>query len=219
VGYSGTELEDLNNSPFLARPVLTIGLPWDVALSLAYVPPVEIFGVRPNLLALALERPLLEEGPWNLGLRLHGQVGHSRGAFTCTGRATTFAPGSDGNPLGCEEKSRDTAVQNYVGVELSGSYRVDALGGLEPYVTLGANYLDTEFHVDAFEFGEADHTRLSAHTWTFSLGAGVMYPLSDKTRFSVGVFYVPLWVTRPPQTSEDTDSLVSVRAELSYRLR
>jgi len=219
VGMGGTKAEDLNNSPVMARPILTLGLPWSLALSFAYVPPVKVFGVRPNLLALALERPLFVEGPWTVGARLHGQVGHTTGSFTCPASAAKFPPGSDGNPYGCDGTSNDRAIQNYAGLELSNSYRIDALRGLAPYLIIGANYLDTEFHVHAKVFGTPDNTRLSAAAWTLSLGAGVTYPLSENASFSLGVFYTPLWVTRPPQTSQERDSLVNARTEFTYRIR
>lgn len=218
VGFDGTKVENLNNSPVLARPILTLGLPWRMSLSLAYIPPVKVFGVKPNLFALAVERPLIERGPWTLGARLHGQVGKTEGAFTCPGYAVKFEPGSDGNPYGCDEKSDDRAIQNYVGLELSGSYRMDSFHGLTPYLTLGANYLDTEFHVRARTFGEIDRTRLAADTWTFSLGAGVGYALTEDTWLSLGVFYTPLLVDREPPASKEDDAFVNARAQLSCKL-
>ncbi|MBI5504413.1 MAG: hypothetical protein HY899_06405 [Deltaproteobacteria bacterium] len=218
VGFGGTKVEDLNNSPLLARPILTVGLPWSLALSLSYVPPVKVFGVRPNLLAMALERPLLIRGPWTAGARLHGQVGYTKGSFTCPSGVAGFPPGSDGNPYGCEATSNDKAIQNYVGLELSGSYRIDALGGLAPYLAVGANYLDTAFQVHAQTFGAPDRTKLSADTWTFSLGAGFAYPFGDNASVSLGVFYTPLWVTRPPETSQEPDSLINARTQFTYRI-
>jgi len=219
VGFGGTKVEDLNKSPAFARPGLTIGLPWKLSVSLAYIPPIKIYGLRANLFSAAVERPLVERGPWTLGARLHGEVGHVRGAYTCPGSVLYFEPGSDGNPYGCESKSNDTAIQRYVGLELSASYRIEKLYDLAPYLALGANYLNTEFHVHARTFGFDDRTRLAADTWTFSLGAGASLPVTDDIRVALGVFYTPLWVTRPPETSEERDSLVHARCEISYRLR
>ena len=219
VGFSGTRVEDLNKTAIFGRPAVTVGLPWRMALSLGYIPPIKIFGVRTNLFSAAIERPLVERGPWTLGTRLHGEYGHARGAFTCDGNALQSPPGSDGNPDGCETKSNDTAIQRYVGLELAGSYRIDALHGLAPYLTMGANYLNTEFHVHARTFDFDDRTKLESDTWAFSLGAGATFPLDDRIRLALGVFYVPLWVTRPPDTSEDRSSLVQARAEITYQLR
>jgi hypothetical protein len=218
VGFGGTKTEDLNRSPIFVRPRVTVGLPWKLSLSLAYVPPIEVFDVRPHLFALALERPLIERGPWTLGLRGYGQVGHVDGDFTCPNKAAAFPPGSPQNPYGCDDKSQDRVLQNYVGAELGTSYRLDSLRGLTPYLTLGLNYLTTEFHVHASEFGVRDRTRLQADIWTFSLGTGVSYQLSDRTRWSLGLFFTPLFVTRPPETDDESDSLVNFRTEISARL-
>jgi hypothetical protein len=218
VGFEGTKTENLNNSPIFARPVLTLGLPWKLSFSLGYVPPIRVFSLKPHLLSLALERPIWEHGPWSIGARLHGQVGKTEGPFTCPGYVLDSEPGSEGNPYGCEGKSDDRAIQNYVGVELGGSWRIDSFYGLTPWLTLGANYLDTEFHVRNTAFGAQDRTKEGADTWTFSLATGVGYALTENLWLSAGVFYSPLWVKRPPRTYEETDSLVNFRASLTYRL-
>jgi hypothetical protein len=218
VGFGGTKTDDLNKAPLFARPIVTVGLPWKLALSLSYLPPVEVFDVRAHLFALAVERPLYERGPWTFGLRTYGQLGYAKSAFTCPRHLSNFPPGSAGNPYGCNEESEDKALQHYLGFEASGSYRVAALRGLTPYLTLGANLLDTKFRVHAETFGEPDRTRLSSDTWTVSTGAGIRYPLSEKVRFSVGAFYTPLWVTRPPDTSDELDGLFNVRTALAVDL-
>jgi hypothetical protein len=218
VGFSGFKTENLNNSPIFARPILTIGLPWKLSLALAYVPPIRVFSVKPHLFAVALERPIVEHGPFRLGARLHGQVGKTEGPFTCPGYVLDSEPGSEGNAFGCNGKSDDRAIQNYVGVELGSSWRFEKLGGLEPYLTLGANYLDTEFHVRATTFGELDRTKEGADTWTFSLGTGVEYPVTESIGVSIGIFYVPLSVRRPPRTIDESESLVNFRATVTCQL-
>jgi hypothetical protein len=219
VGFEGTKEEDLNKAPIFGRPRVTVGLPWKLALSISYVPPIEVFEVKPHLFALALERPLVERGPWALGLRTYGQVGEVEGAFTCPSHAARFEPGSPNNPFGCNGESDDTAMQRYWGLELSSSYRLRALGGLTPYVGLGANYLSSRFHTKATTFGIPDHTKLAADEWTVSLTTGITYPLTKRIDVSVGMFYTPLWVTRPPSIDEERDSLLNVRTEIAYRFR
>jgi len=218
VGFGGTKTEDLNKAPIFVRPRITVGLPWKVSLSLAYVPPIEVWGVTPHLFAVALERPIYERGPWTFGVRTYAQVGHVEGDFTCPHDVTNFPPGSAGNPYGCDGTSQDRADQRYVGAEVGTSYRVDRLWGLTPYLTLGANYLDTEFHVHAKEFGIPDRTHLEADVWTFSLGTGVSYQISERIRWSLGLFFTPLFVTRPPETDDESDSLVNFRTDVSFRL-
>jgi len=57
VGFGGAKVEDLNRLPVFFRPRLTIGLPAKISLDVAWVPPVEVEGVKSNLFAVALERP------------------------------------------------------------------------------------------------------------------------------------------------------------------
>jgi len=217
VGFNGTKEEDLNKAPIFARPRLTVGLPWNVALTLSYLPPIEVFGVTPNLFAFALERPIYEHKPWTLGVRAYGQIGQVEGAFTCSKEAAKFPPGSAQNLFGCQRESADTATQQYGGLEFSGSYRFERLRGLTPYLAVAGNFLDNKFQVKSLAFGVRDRTRLVAETWTFSASAGITYPLSDRVNVSVGLFYSPLWVTRPPATASENDPLFNVRSMLTYR--
>ncbi len=219
VGFAGTKEEDLNKAPIFARIRATVGLPWKLSLSLGYVPPVRVFGVRPHLVALALERPLLERGPWTLGARLYGQVGRVKGAFTCPGKSSRFAPGSPQNPFGCEGTSNDRAVQRYVGLELSASRRIARLRGLAPYLSIAGNYLDTRVRVKARTFGFLDRTRLAAGAPTVTFGAGLRLPLSERLDVAIGFAYTPLWVQRPPDTSDEHEPLVHLRSALSYAFR
>jgi hypothetical protein len=217
VGFNGTKEEDLNKAPIFARPRLTIGLPWSTALTLAYVPPIHLFGVTPNLFAFALERPIYDRKPWTVGLRAYGQIGDVEGAFTCPKEAAHSRPGSPENPLGCEGESSDTATQNYGGLELTGAYRIEHAKGLTPYVAVAGNFLDTQFQVDALELGVRDRTHLAANTWTFSASGGLVYPLRDDIRLSIGAFYSPLWVRRPPATDSELDGVLNVRGLVTYQ--
>ncbi len=219
VGFNGLKEDDLNKAPIFARPRLTIGLPWRFSLLLSYLPPIKLFGVKPNLFAFALERPIYERQPWTVGLRVYGQIGEVEGAYTCPSDVATYPPGSPQNLFGCEKKSSDTATLRYGGLELSGAYRIETLRGLTPYLAVAGNLLDTRFQVDALTFGFHDRRRLTAETWTFSMSGGVVYPLTNRLSVSVGLFYSPLWVTRPPATSSQNDALFNARAMLTFRLR
>ena len=175
VGFDGTKEEVLNKAPFFGRPRVTVGLPGGFALTAAYLPPIELFGLKPNLLTLGIEHALYESDPLTIGARAYGQVSKVEGAITCFSDFLEHPPGSDGNPYGCEEKSSDEATQRYAGLELSGAYRIDRLGGLAPWAAIGGNFLDTAVQVDALTFGVRDRTRLEAETWTWSISAGAAY--------------------------------------------
>ena len=219
IGFDGRKEEDLNKAPVFGRPRVTIGLPWHSALIVSYIPPVKIYGLKPHIVTVALERPLLESGPWTLGARLYGQLGTVRGAFTCPDDVTAYPPGAPGNVYGCDTQSNDKAYQHYAGFELSGSYRIERLGGLTPYVTLGVNYLNTKVQVHAQVFGRADRNRLDADTNTASAGIGLIYALDERLTLSAGAFYSPLEVRRQPSTSSNNDPLINFRTQISYRFR
>jgi hypothetical protein len=218
VGFNGIKQEDLNQAPIFSRPRLTIGLPWRTALTLSYLPPIRIFGVKPHLFAFALERPLYEQGPWTLGIRLYGQLGQIKGAFTCPKDVAKFPVGSPQNPFGCNKKSHDAVTMQYGGVELSTSYRFEHyVRGLTPYIAVAGNFLDNKMQVKARTFDNRDRTRLFAQTWTFSASAGWIYPLTERIFLNFNLFYTPLWVKRPPATDSENDDLFNVRAGISYR--
>jgi opacity protein-like surface antigen len=178
-----------------------------------------MFGLKPNLFTVALERPLYRTGPWSFGARLYAQVGKVEGAITCSGDVVAHPPASAGNPFGCEEKSKDDATQNYAGLELSAAHRFEQWGGLTAYVTAAGNYFDTKVRVNALTFGLRDRTREDSESWIFSAGAGAEYPLTDRLTFGAGVFYSPQIVTRPPYDDSENDALFNARALLTWRFR
>lgn len=218
VGFGGFKEEDLNRLEVWARLRLSIGLPAGFGLTLGWIPPLEIEGVEGNLFALALDRRLWASERWGVGLRLYGQVGETKGDFTCrAGRDERFPPGSPQNPFGCRAPSHDTATLGYAGLEVSGSYAFEAGPGL--YLGLAANHLDTEFQVDALTFDIHDRTRLLADGWTWSIDAGVSYPLHERWVIAGELFYTPLEIDRPQASGSENDPLFNLRVLLSYRLR
>jgi hypothetical protein len=221
VGFGGTKVEDLNRTPVIGRPRLTVGLPGGFALTGGWIPPLEIDGVETNLFSLGLARELWAGNRSRGGFRLYGQTGTVEGAITCTAGDAASAPGSAGNPYGCEAPSNDEMTLTYWGFELSLAYR--AGGGAEPYLAGAVNRFDNEFQVDAFTFGLHDRTLLVAEGTAWSVAAGLTHPLGERGRFAGEVFYTPLDVRRLDENFEpkpaETDELLNVRMLLSWRLR
>jgi len=226
VGFNGTKLEDLNKAPFFARPRMTVALPAAFAATVAWVPPVETFGVRPHLVAVALERPIYESTAWSLGWRAHGQTGTARAAFTCPQDAVRFAPGTAANPAGCLEPSSDTATLRYVALELSAGQDADGRT-VAPHVAVAVNYFDNQFAVDARRFDVLDgvrqefidRTSQKSHATRASLRGGVAFHLADRVQAVVDVFYMPLPVKRGVNAARQNDSLFNARAVMTYRAR
>ena len=218
VGYNGTEAQDLNKAPFFLRPGVEIGLPAGLSLIVAFVPPVRMFGIKPKLLALAIQRPIYETPVWAVGLRAYGQVGTVEGSYTCPEDVVAFEPGSPGNPEGCQAASSDTATLRYLGGEASVAYRPDAMHRLSPHAAVGVNYMDVEFQVNAQTFDMIDHTKYLSHGVTASLSGGVSYRLTSRLSLGVDVFYSPLSVDRGPGAPVQNDGLFNIRGLFTYRL-
>src|SRR5262249_44190951 len=131
VGFNGTKAEDLNHLPVLIRPVLTLGLPFKLALTASYLPPIPVGGVQAHLFSASVARPFPLGEFFKLGAAIYGQVGTVTGAFTCPDSAVRAGSDPALNPFGCLTISGDWAYLDYLGAQASASYRIQALGNLE----------------------------------------------------------------------------------------
>jgi hypothetical protein len=218
VGFRGTKEEDLNKAPVLARPRLTVGLPARFTLEVGWVPPLEVFDAKPNLVTVALGRPLFVGATWRAGARVHGQAGTIESDITCPDEVA--ARGLDdlaGNPFACEEPSRDEVDLSYIGLELSAER--DAGGAWVPYAAVGVSSLDMEFQVDSLRNGLHDLSRLTASGPQWHAVTGLRWQGRPRTSLGFEVFYSPLRVERVEGGGSETDPLVNVRALVSYRVR
>jgi hypothetical protein len=215
IGFGGVKVEEINRLPAIFRPRVTVGLPAKISLDVAWVPPIELRGVKSNLLAIGLERPVYSAGPWTLGIRVYGQLGEIEGDFTCSEDDASFPPGSPGNIWGCEAPSEDELTLNYVGAAITGGYR---LKKTDFHWGLAANYMDMEFQVDAVTYGVIDRSLLLADGWTWSFNGGASWRLGGRFSLSAEVFYSPLSVVRPPSTTQENDPLLNLRTMLRIDL-
>lgn len=221
VGFNGLKVEDLNRSPVLPRSRVTIGLPWQLALDLSWVPPVTVEGVKANLLALGLERPLYLGERWALGARIYGQTGTTKGDYTCTAENAGYPAGSANNRFGCQAPSDDTAHLDYAGAALTGGYRFGGGGDTALHFGVYATHMDLEFQVDALTFDIHDRTRQVTDGWTWAAVTGVDFRIARATRLAFEAFYSPLDVARDraaPDTLEN-DGLLNLRAMFRHTWR
>ncbi|MGB5880112.1 MAG: hypothetical protein WBH85_08795 [Thermoanaerobaculia bacterium] len=216
VGFNGTKTEDLNRTSVFVRPAVVIGLPRKLSLTLTWVPPVKAFGVEPNLLAVAIGRPVHQARTWRLGLRGYAQYGTLQADFTCPGDVVAAGDNPELNPFNCVEPSNDEHQISALGLEVSWAKEPRGSGRWEPHVGLSANYLDLEFQVDARHSGIVDRTLLVTDGVTLALTAGVTYHAGERWRMVGEAFYSPLEVTRPPSTSTANEGLFNLRALVSY---
>lgn len=217
VGFNGRAFNDLNKAPILARPSIRVGLPAKFAVLAAAPPPFRMFGVSPRMLALGVERPLIDRQRWTIGWRASGQFGHVEGAFTCPRSVLGFAPGSPDNPGRCLADSHDVASLRYVGTELQLSRRIGSKW--VPHVASGINWMDGAMQVHALVTRGMDNTRLWTHGKIWSESGGVSYLFSRRVGLTVDVFYSPLSIRRTAASPRENDGLFNVRALLSYSFR
>jgi hypothetical protein len=217
VGFNGTKQEDLNKAPISGRPRVRIGLPGHSTLLLAFTLPVETFGITPRLIAIGVERPLVRIGSWQLGWRAQGQLGTATGAYTCPTRVLAFAPGSPGNPYGCQAESSDVATLRYIGGELAAARPLAGVR-VTPHAGVTVTYVDTAFQVKARTFDYLDRTRLEAAGMILSTNVGVTCPVTTRLSVAADVFYAPLSVRRAFDGPATIEGLLNVRTLITYRV-
>jgi len=217
VGFNGRAYNDLNKAPILARPSIRIGLPAKFSVLAAAPPPFRMFGVTPHILALGVERPLVDRRRWMVGWRASGQFGHVKGAFTCPQSVLEFAPDSPQNPGHCIAESHDVASLRYIGTELQFSWRIG--NKWIPHVASGINWMDGAMQVHALVARGIDNNRLWTHGKIWSESAGVSYLISPRVGLTVDAYYSPLSIRRTAASARENDGLFNVRALLSYSFR
>jgi|SRR5579863_3927422 len=219
VGFNGHKQEELNKAPVIVRPIVRVGLPWKFVGVVAAPPPIHIFGVTPRVIAFGVERSIVARKQWTLGWRLSGQFGSVKAAFTCPASVLGFPPKSSENPSGCVGTSSDSAGVRYGGTELQGTYRIPRLRRLTTHATLGFDYINTSFQVNAPVTSGLDRTRLWTAGNLVAGTAGVSYLLTSRIGLTVDAFYSPLFVRRVAGGPRTNDGLFNVRALVSYTLR
>lgn len=219
VGFNGTKFEDLNKSPVFGRGRLAVGLPLDFTFELAYTPPLEVDGAKPDgIYGVALERPIFSHGRWRLGGRAFLQAGEVKADVTCPQSVVDFGlDDTVNNPFGCVERSRDIATIDHYGAELSLAAAISPR--LDVWGAFSVTRLEPEVQVNALLVDGPDLTllRTQGTVRTPSLGAG--YWFADRWQLAGSVNYTQLEVRRPPDRIQQNDDSFNIRVALSYRLR
>jgi len=218
LGFNGTKLEDVNRTSFFGRVRGSVGLGAGLALDLAWTPPIELDGAKPNLLAAALSRPFSLSQSWRLGLRGYGQIGKVEADITCSADEVAGGNDLDLNPFLCVEPSQDESRQKAIGLELVAGY--DSGGRFKPYAGVAVSYMDLEFRVNAL-YGAGlieDHTVQLTDGTTVAALAGVTFAPSPRWRITGEAFYSWLDIKRPPATTASNEGFFNVRVFVSYKV-
>ena len=218
LGFIGTTQLDVNKTSFFGRIRGSVGLGDAFALELGYTPPIELGGARPNLFAMALGRTFRLSDTWRLGVRGYGQIGTIKGDFTCSAEQVAAGDDLEQNPQLCVEPSEDETHHKVIGLELAAGY--DGHQRFKPYVGLGVNYMDLEFHTDAlYDNGLLeDHSALFTSGTTLSAVAGLTYAAGERWRITAELLYSWLSIVRPPATDSANEGLLNGRLFVSYRV-
>lgn len=219
VGFNGTKVEDINRSPLFGRPVVRLGLPGQFTLAAGWVPPIDFDGVEPNLLSLALARPIWAGERGRLGAQAFYLDGDIEGDISCPQDEVDAGDDPVGNPFGCEEVSNDTMSITSWGLELGYAWR--ATPTVELFVTGLWQQLDSEFQVRATYSGFVDRNRLVYDGDDYAWTGGVGWQATANLHLAGELFYSPLDVVRDPtgQGPSENDPLFNFRVMGSYKLR
>jgi hypothetical protein len=218
IGFDGTKVEDIDRTPAVGRLRLRFGLPRDFGAEIGVVPPVELDGIEPRFVAVALSRQIAARGRLRLAGRLVAQHGRLAGDITCSRDDVAAGDNPQGNPFGCEAPSRDELELTEAGGGVVAALAARSDGGLEPYLALTALRLDGEFRVDARYRGVVDRSRLRTEGWTWRATAGVSGALGERWRGAGEVDYAPLAIRRPGQ-GRANEPVLDIKLALSRRLR
>jgi hypothetical protein len=218
VGFNGVKDENLNNAPFMFRPRVSYYFHPRLAVTVSYVPPIEVWGITPNILSGALEWRVLERGAWSLGARLYGQTGSVKGPFSCSEDNVLGGEDFERNPFGCNRVAKDRVSMDYFGAEFSVARRFAGIGGLTPFFSAGWNSMHMQTDLDSSLFFEPHRRTEIATDDTYSLVGGARIPVGDRWTVGLQVYYSPLDVLRLGKEKAENDSLIHARLQFVYHL-
>jgi hypothetical protein len=219
IGFDGIKEEDLNKVPLLGRGRIVVGLPAGFHAMAGWVPPLEISGVKGNLLSAAVARPIPFGNGWSGNVRAFGQEGVIRGAFTCWDEVLAHPPASPGNPFSCEDLSKDEYRISILGAELGLGRSISRFGAPTLYAGAAATAMDAEFRVSALRSGFLDRTLLRSDGTLVTYTAGARWQLASGVTVGGEVVYSPLTVDRNDSRGAIEDPLVNFHFVLGLRAR
>jgi len=219
VGFNGTKVEDVNRSPVFGRPVVRLNLPAAFSLTAGWVPPIELDGVKANLVSLAIARPFWTGDRGRLGGQLSWLDGDVSGDITCPADEAEAGDDPDANPFNCLEPSDDEMSIEAWTFELAWSFA--ASERFELFLSGLWQQLDSDFQVHAYYADFHDNTLLTYEGDSWAATAGLAWTASERWRIAGELYYSPLDVIRDPSGvgPEENDALFNARLMVTYRLR
>jgi hypothetical protein len=179
--------ENVNLTPLIPRPRLSVPLPLGLAFEASWIPPVRVGGVKANLFGVSLGRSFGNIDGVVLALRGHATFGSIRAPITCDDDALEDATSE------CFQGTRsdDRYSPNIFGADLAVSAPV-AAGRLRPYVGAGYNRLAPRFQVNfTNSAGTVDTTRVIVNLDRLAVFGGATWILSYRFAMSGEVYATP----------------------------
>lgn len=179
--------ENVNLTPILPRPRLSLPLPLGLAIEASWVPPVRVGGVKANLFGVSLARSFGRFDGIVASVRGHATFGSIHAPITCDDEALA----DDTNECFQGTRSDDRYSPNIFGADVAVSAPV-AEGRLRPYIGAGYNRLTPRFQVNfTNSVGSVDTTRVIVNLDRLALFGGATWALSYRFALSGEVYAAP----------------------------
>ncbi|HEX2450466.1 MAG TPA: hypothetical protein VHJ69_04975 [Gemmatimonadales bacterium] len=179
--------ENVNLTPIIPRPRLSVPLPWGLALEASWIPPIRVGGVKANLFGVSLSRPFGSIDGLVVALRGHATFGSIHAPITCDDDAL----GDPGSECFQGTRSDDSYSPNIFGADLAASVPV-AGGRVRPYAGAGYNRLKPRFQVNfTNSAGGVDTTRVIVDLNRFAVFGGATWIMSYRLTLSGEVYATP----------------------------
>ncbi len=216
VGFDGTAPESMDRSPLLGDLRVEAGLPGAVVAALTWTPPVDVRGVRADVVSAALRRVFWRDGAWRLDARVYGTLGRITGDITSDEATANAAPGSPGNPLSTDGESHDILNWRMMGANLLVTRALDD-HGCAAFAGVEGALLHATFHVHAEEVGVVDRTVNTTASATGGAVVGASCTPWVGVILGAAAEYIPLRIARPG-ARESIDPFATGRLSLTVRL-
>ena len=188
--------ESTNLAPMFVRPRVGARLPGGIGLELSWIPPLQVFDVKANLLAGAISRSFTT----SLGVRVVPRAsfltGRVEGPITCnreTAAEGTAALATYFTFVCYDNDSRDFFEPNHVSGELLFA-RASGSGRWQPYASAGARAERTRFDIGVIRTDgtrDPDQPILEVTTTRAYGTAGTSWLGFPRTRLAAELYYAP----------------------------
>jgi len=203
--------ESTNLAPFFPRPRALVRFgSWMFEGS--WIPPMEVFEVKANLLSAAVVMPSARLGSLEIAPRVWGTIGRVEGAMTCSPE-TMLGHGTDLElyyATVCHSRESDDWFEpRVVAGEAVASFALGSTGS-RMYATVGGRFDRTKFDIGVLTFDgqrDADHPILELDTFRPQGAIGASWRATRSLATGMELFYAPgslltvrvsgRWILRP----------------------